>query len=128
MVEMTLNWNHVTQVLGPNGNISYPAQLLPMMIGLLSFVRICWLLFKRWRYPAEDENEGSREKLGGTPGAPETQQAGLGILQSSRAYPNGNDDEADIARNRSLAERYMVAYLPWLSQFEFWKNPKGHRR
>lgn len=23
--------------------------------------------------------------------------------------------------------RYLVAYLPWLSQFEFWKNPKEHR-
>lgn len=22
--------------------------------------------------------------------------------------------------------RYLVAYLPWLSQFQFWKNPKGH--
>ena len=21
--------------------------------------------------------------------------------------------------------RYLVAYLPWLSQFQFWKNPKG---
>jgi hypothetical protein len=24
--------------------------------------------------------------------------------------------------------RYLVAYLPWLSQFQFWKNPKGHRK
>lgn len=136
MVELTLIWNYSTQVLGPNGNISYPAQLLPMMIGLLSFLRICWLIFKRRLFPTEegcDEDETSREKLGVTQGAPGIPQAGLGVFLSSPAYPEGTPgrigeyDDESIVRNRSLVMRYTVAYLPWLSQFEFWKNPKGHR-
>jgi hypothetical protein len=131
MVEMTLIWNHVTQVLGPNGQITYPAQLLPMMIGALSFLRICWLLFQRWQNPPEECGEEDEA----TPRAPpNTSQAGLGLLPSPSAYSEaksgviGQDNDTSIVRNRSVVMRYMVAYLPWLSQFDFWKNPKGHRR
>ncbi len=28
-----------------------------------------------------------------------------------------------LARKKSR-HRFTIAYLPWLSQFEFWKNPK----
>ena len=137
MVEMTLIWNHVTQVLGPNGNISYPAQLLPMLIGVLGFLRVCWLLFKRWWYPEEDncdENEAAPEKQDGSSRAPpDTSQVGLGLLTSPTAYSpsptavNGQDYYNGNERRRSLVKRYLVAYLPWLSQSDFWKNPKGHR-
>jgi hypothetical protein len=123
-------------VLGPNGNISYPAQLLPMMIGALSFLRICWLLFQRWLYPEPDcceENEiptGGLIKSNGVPSA--APNAGLGLISSpspdGAAAGTGQDYDQRITRHRSLATRYLVAYLPWLSQFEFWKNPKGHRK
>lgn len=136
MVEMTVIWNHVINVTGPNGNISYPAQLLPMLIGALSFIRICWLIFKQWRDGPEDccdENEAGGEKLGVAPGAPNAPTAGLGIGPSSLTYPDVTDasgarlDDASILANRSSVTRYTIAYLPWLSQFEFWKNPKRHR-
>jgi hypothetical protein len=137
MVELTVIWNHVINVVGPNGNISFPAQLLPMLIGALSFVRICWLIFKQWRDGPEDccdENEAGGEKLGVAPGAPNAPTAGLGIEPSSPAYPDvttnasgGRLDDASMLANRSYVTRYMIAYLPWLSQFEFWKNPKRHR-
>jgi hypothetical protein len=136
MVELTLVWNHTTSVLGPNGNISYPAQLLPLMIGALGFIRICWLIFKRWWWsPADDccdENEPSKEKQGGASRPPNT-PSGLGLLPPSPSngdFPNtgaGEYDDTTIVRNRSLVKRYTVAYLPWLSQFEFWKHPRGHR-
>jgi len=105
------------------------------MIGALSLVRICWLIFKGWWFPPDDccdENQPSKEKLGETPRPPDT-PAGLGLLQPSTSYggPSNADageyDDTTIVHNRSLVKRYTVAYLPWLSQFEFWKNPKGHR-
>jgi hypothetical protein len=132
-VELTLRWNNV---LGPNGNLSYPAQLLPMLIGALGFIRICWLMFKQWRDGPEDcydENEAGGEKVGVGPGAAAAPDAGFGIMPSSPAYPNaanaagGGFDDASVVANRSCFTRYLIAYLPWLSQFEFWKNPKRHR-
>jgi hypothetical protein len=135
-VELILIWNHSTEVLGPNGNISYPAQLLPMMIGALSFIRICWIVIYRWLYPEPDccdENEipaGRSTKSNGVPSV--TPNAGLGLISSppldSAAAGTGQDYGQSITHHRSLATRYLVAYLPWLSQFEFWKNPKGHRK
>jgi hypothetical protein len=126
----------VLDVFGPNGNISYPAQLLPLLIGALGFIRICWLIFKQWRDGPEDccdENEAGGEKVGVGPGAAAALDAGLGIMPSSPAYPNatnaagGRFDDASMVANRSYLTRYSVAYLPWLSQFEFWKSPKRHR-
>ncbi|OLE52729.1 MAG: hypothetical protein AUG51_16690 [Acidobacteria bacterium 13_1_20CM_3_53_8] len=134
-VELILIWNHVTQVYGPNGNISYPAQLLPLLIGVLGFIRICWLLYKKVTDPPDDccdENGAAPEKQSGSATAPPVnRQVGLGLLASTyspaRAEANGDDYDESIAHNRSLGMRYMVAYLPWLSQFGFWKNPKGRR-
>jgi hypothetical protein len=105
-----------------------------MMIGALSFLRICWILFQRWGSPKPDccdENEVPPRMLNGVP--PATPSVGLGLLSSSSpdaerlAAGAGQDYDQSLNGHRSLAMRYLVAYLPWLSQFQFWKNPKGHR-
>jgi hypothetical protein len=136
MVEVTLNWNHVTQVLGPNGNITYPGQLLPAMIGALGFLRILWLLFRRWQFPEADsseERQGADQKIGVSRVDPfDTPQEGLGLLSSPSNYPEdrkvviGQEQKTSTVRRRPLMMRYLVAYLPWMSQFDFWKNSKGH--
>ena len=139
MVELTVQWNHVLDVLGPNGNISYPGQLIPLMIGSLSFVRILWLLYQKWRNPTEDrcaENEATQQKRSGAAGgSTDTPQVGLGLRAGPSPYSlatnaviEGDNYDDSVARNRSIMLRYTVAYVPWLSQFELWKNPKGHRR
>jgi hypothetical protein len=137
MVELTLNWNHVTQVLGPNGNITYPAQLLPLMIGALSFLRICWVLFKRWQFPEQDccdESQVGQQRTGMSRRAPfTTPQVGLGLLSPPSAHLKdtytivGQEYNTSMIRNKSSVKRYLVAYLPWVSQFDFWKTPKGQR-
>jgi hypothetical protein len=136
-IELTIIWNHVLGVIGPNGKISYPAQLLPLLIGTLGFLRICWLLFQKWLNPEPDccdENEVPPEKLNKSNGAPPaTPGVGLGLLSSPSAGSErpaagtGEDSDQSITRHRRLAIRYLVAYLPWLSQFQFWKNPKGDK-
>ncbi|KAK3376828.1 hypothetical protein B0T24DRAFT_230306 [Lasiosphaeria ovina] len=52
-VEITLNFNHVHNVLGGGdngaGGLNLPSQLLPFLTGLFSFIRICYALFKeKW--------------------------------------------------------------------------------
>lgn len=139
MVELTLNWNHVTQVLGPNGNITYPAQLLPMMIGALSFARICWLLFKRWHFPEpdcceENEHQVPQQQKTAIPPQPtfETFKEVVSPLSSSFTQVEstnadvGKEQDTSLMRTRGPVKRYLVAYLPWLSQFDSWKSPKAH--
>lgn len=135
-VELAVTWNYVRDVIGPNGNIDYPAQLLPMLIGALGFIRILWLMFKRWRWPEDESNEEEevQQKSAMPPGAPPgTPGVGLGLLSPQTPFsdaPTANDEtdyDDSVTQGRSFATRYLVAYLPWLSQFEFWKNPKGHQ-
>jgi hypothetical protein len=109
-----------------------------MMIGALSFLRICWLLFQRWVNPEPDccgENEVPTGVLNKSNRGPlATPSVGLGLLSSPPpdserpAAGTAQDYDQSITHDRSLAMRYLVAYLPWLSQFQFWKNPKGHRK
>jgi hypothetical protein len=107
-----------------------------MMIGALSFLRICWILFQRWLNPEPDccdENEIPSGKLTKSNEAPSaTPNPGLGLFSSplpgDAAAGTGQDYDQSITRHRSPVMRYLVAYLPWLSQFEFWKSPAGHRK
>src|ERR1700712_2440510 len=48
IVEMTLNENKMIDTLAQNGNIAYPAQLLPLLIGVLSFARVLWFIYDEW--------------------------------------------------------------------------------
>jgi len=125
---MTLVWNNMHEVIGPRGGISYPAQLIPMMIGALSFVRITVLLIQQWRFPPEEdcceENEQQERKPSVSSGG-----GGVGLGLGPSAYSPatnaviaGHDYDTSVVSRSSIAKRYLVAYLPWLSQFDFWKQ------
>src|ERR1700745_640711 len=45
MIELTLNENRMLSVLAKNGGIGNPAQLLPLLVGVLSLVRILFLIY-----------------------------------------------------------------------------------
>ena len=133
-VEFTLNANHITGVLAKKSQIAYPSQLLPMLIGLLSLVRIMWLIFRQWYWP---EERALTRKISNKPipllqFTPEQPQVvGLGLRpMSSPAYSetttavsHGQDHSMSI--HRPLHLRLLVAWLPWLSQFDFWASPRG---
>src|ERR1700760_12031 len=57
LVEFSLNFNHVQGVLGgPNDNeLHLPAQLLPLLIGACSFMRILWLSYSEMRQPGDED-------------------------------------------------------------------------
>ena len=61
-VELTLNYNHIDGVLGSNGRIFFPSQLLPFTIGLCSFIRVTYLRFELFRSPEDTEPSLSVEE------------------------------------------------------------------
>lgn len=56
-VEMTLNWDFVTEVQSRSHNIGTPSQLLPLLIGLFQFVRIAWLAIRDHFFGGEENAE-----------------------------------------------------------------------
>jgi hypothetical protein len=130
MCENTLNYNYIEEVLGSNGRIFFPSQLLPMVISLCSLLRILYICFERWRSP-----EDIKPSLANTPYAPTraaTVPRGKGWLKifSSRTHADGTHQEAkeifeDSDLDPDLVDqpawwRYLVAWLPWLQAASHW--------
>jgi len=111
MVEFTLNFNHVTGVLGGKheGGLQLPSQLLPFLVGLFSFIRISYQLFK-----------AKLEKADAAPSdrgpADVAADVGFDDLQTfgGDAEPRPpNRSDSHQARGPMLV-RYVFAWLPWL--------------
>ncbi|MCJ1284192.1 hypothetical protein MMC26_003523 [Xylographa opegraphella] len=149
MVEMTLNYNRVGNVINLVDTF-YPAQLLPMLIGAFGLIRILFLL--AWSFydpenkeqgesataPPEDahgnlsaENKIREVELQG--GDEKSQIYAKEVPSSSTQSPItpgtailGHDEDHNVVSiRRSALRRYLVAWLPWLSQFSFWTKPYG---
>jgi hypothetical protein len=136
MVEMTLNYNHVTAVLGgPDDNeLHLPSELLPLLIGAFGFLRTCWLKFEEWRSPSCAD-----PSVAASPPArarrSRTMRLGVRVFQAfseSLAADAGRRAEHEAAeldeleRGRPRPERYLVAWLPWLSLLGRWRNDAEH--
>lgn len=98
MVECTLNFNHINDVLGgPTNNLSSPGQLLPLLVGAIGFTGTCYKL-------AQDRlfNKEKRGKL--------LHRRGFGpsTLRSTSGFDRQQQE-------RSRVVRYLVGWLPWLS-------------
>lgn len=121
-VEFTLNYNHVQSVLGWHGHIFFPSQIIPLLIGAFSFVRIVFIRFAQWR--SGDDTEPSLARDPTMPARASTMPKGLGWLKvftaSRRRGPTPADahEDSDIdpcMEDRTNWQRYLVAWLPWLS-------------
>ena len=138
-VEFTLNFNHMTNVLGEHG-LSGPGQQLPLLIGLFSFLRICWILIKgSYLGQGEAAETGeprpcveSESKMQRTA----TSQSGSGHGDARAPLrPNASPVQQHAHLNsipllaahtdRPWVQRVLVAYLPWLSDFEFFRKRQG---
>jgi len=139
MVELTLKWNHVSSVIVPHADSANPSQLLPMLIGALSLLRILFLIFWEKADP-DDQEEGeiATAPPSTNPVAHAPPQHGLGFgqglesLEPQVASPKTSYSERSVRVGpddgipRSTFHRYLVAWLPWLSQFSFWTKPSAH--
>jgi hypothetical protein len=98
MVEVTLNFNHLNDVLGgPTNNLSSPGQLLPLLVGAFGFTVTCYQLAQDKLF--EKHKRGKlfqRQNFG-----PETLRSTTGLDRQQQ--------------ERSIFIRYLVGWLPWLS-------------
>jgi len=131
MIEMTLNDNNMLQTLAKHSNVSAPAQLLPLLVGTLSFARTVWLIFY------EHGNEilqAVRTETAGMEPRTRAEKFRLGFHLSIQRFISptsggnvGRPREASVQTHTAFTlrpwhQRYLVAYLPWLSIFGFWQK------
>lgn len=139
MIEMTLNENNMLETLAQHGDIAYPAQLIPLIVGALSFVRVLWLIYAEWKEADEKKsrrsnNDEPSKKTKRHPSLSNAYRFSFDIIKrifSSSAQPepetptfeDEHPDMPDILR--PWHHRYAVALLPWLSTFNAWKLAEG---
>jgi hypothetical protein len=130
LIEFSLNFNNVKHVLGgPHGNeLHLPGQILPLLIGLFGFVRICYLILETWRSPGGDV-EPSLARAARTIHEARTMHAKYLPLAFSPAMmrhstsPSHDPNEIDeLGRGRGRTGRYLIAWLPWLSLLRYFQD------
>jgi len=145
MIELTLKENHMRRTLAKYGDIAFPAQLLSLLVGSLSFLRLVWLIYVEWSegheaLPSRQNLDGSHANSGAnvTQHPIESSESTSGgykaLLRWLRGHrtsiiptPTDNDENEDgvSLSSRPTYQRYLVALLPWLSTLDFWKHPRG---
>lgn len=153
VIEITLNENNVIGVLGANratnnGNILTPGQLLPMLIGAFSFIRILYTAWELWRSPDGDITPSlGRNKSRRYSKVQRQSSKGLNIFQlfstgidgaetggsrhdqaQNEWHNDSRDPFLELHARLHLWQRIMITWLPWLSLLYFWPWAKyvGH--
>ena len=129
-IEVTLNLNHMNNVLGTLGLIG-AGQLIPLAIGLISLVRVLYMILRE-RVLSKRLHKNEKSPGSGTthesPAASHTCTEGLGFGPStafesaSSPLPPPPPLPATTAAHhtkRSLPHRILLAWLPWLGIFEW---------
>jgi hypothetical protein len=130
LIEMTLNENHMLKTIAKYGQIAFPAQLLPLLVGVLSFARVLWLMLMDW---VDSGDEKAAKEDPAHPVHPhrsayaKTLRGGLRLLPPwtdlKRDRPAGPTKPVDRKdRHKPIHYRILVGYLPWLSVFPFWRR------
>jgi hypothetical protein len=135
MIEMSLSKNHMIQVLAQHGEIAYPAQLIPLIVGVLSFVRVVWLIYAKWKEGNEKSsrsNNATAMRVNHTLYNPyyfsldTIKQIFSSSAQPERNMPTFEADQPNMpAILRPWHHRYAVALVPWLSTFDGWRIADG---
>ncbi len=122
-VEFTLIYNHVVSVLGPQGRIYFPSQLIPMIIGAFTLTRLLYKKLEKVRGGIDVDPTVIR--VATIDGSPQPMPSRRSILKlfappTSQVQPGTNhvpeDEDIDPQMDGKPAwTRYLVAYLPWLS-------------
>ncbi|KAF2103214.1 hypothetical protein NA57DRAFT_72194 [Rhizodiscina lignyota] len=135
--EFTLNYNHVQSVLGENGRIFFPSQLIPLVIGASSLIRVVYIGLEEWRAPGD--HRPSLEEAPTEPRRPNPlprrrdlfklfaptsadERASSPITEDGALlhFENSDVDEEMIGKPRWC--RYLVSYLPWLqAAIQWWR-------
>ncbi|KAH8668405.1 hypothetical protein BX600DRAFT_538347 [Xylariales sp. PMI_506] len=135
-IEFTLNYNRMYDVIGWRGHLFFPSQLIPLIIGVLGFLRVIYVGYEEWRSPQDIEPSLEREE----PLSPQrtaTRPVGRRLLKTFA--PKTFATKSTIPPNLTLAVakyrgdlmdpllqgqpaylRYLVSYMPWLVLVRWW--------
>ncbi|ETI28424.1 hypothetical protein G647_00873 [Cladophialophora carrionii CBS 160.54] len=146
-IEVTLNLNHIQNVLGAGGTRG-AGQVIPALIGLISFFRVLYELACQhvpWLKKKQEEDAPDVYDLASPTEHKDTN--GLGLTHGAYSSALQNDDPAQTAgvsatlnrpptilyplhrttdthgrprqNRRSLSHRILLAWLPWLNMFQW---------
>ena len=138
IIELTLMQNHMLGALATYGQITYPSQLLPLVIGAASFIRVLFLIYAEAREKQDEKKKGKKGRRDANP-TPEQllkRRQSFGIHVRKAFSPNlGKRSSVFFSRSASLFEkekianasrprlvRYMLSWLPWVGLFGFCNN------
>jgi hypothetical protein len=138
MVEKTLGKNNMLGTLSQYSHIVYPSQLLPLLVGALSFLRVLWLIYAEGKERVKEASDTGharfeRRETGTKPSL--RNGYGLGLNFFKIFLPSGrprNDPVFELEQPllpplfRPWHHRYLVALFPWLSTFKFWRLAEGN--
>ena len=132
MVEMTLNYNSMWQVLGWRGRFWFPAQLIPTIIGICGLLRVLYVGFLQWRSPEDAEPSLEKdEPIDASRRVPTPQGKAVFRLFASRTLADARnvyvsqyqhkDGEMDpLLEGQPAMLRYLASYLPWIVLVRWW--------
>jgi hypothetical protein len=133
MIEMTLTKNNMLQTFPKYGKIAYPAQLIPLIVGVLSFLRVLWLVYAEWKEADETKSRRRNEDADARnekANLPSLYHFSIDIFKrifSSSAQPEPRTPTFEVEQPdmpevlRPSHHRYAIALLPWLSTFKSWR-------
>jgi hypothetical protein len=133
MIELTLSENNMLSSLPQSGGVGNPAQLLPLLIGILTFIRVCFLLYvdrtgnfgEVWRFDANDEGQHDIAPRKATIRFFNVKLRGLMGPATPNTRANTGDFEENMAERHSPGrpwwKRHLVGLFPWMSVFQLWR-------
>jgi hypothetical protein len=136
-IEFTLNLNHMRNVTSLS-DIS-PGQMIPLLIGVPSLLRISYVIFRNKMGWTRNEEETNPSAEGG-PNMKDMKGLGLGptMTDANSTYspplknpPSEPETTANLPPRRAvgpfrprrhLLHSFLLAWLPWLSLFSFFRH------
>lgn len=143
-IEFTLNLNSVDAVIitsDSNAGVWTAAQLIPMLIGIFSLLRMIYLAFEHFRAPDGDIKPSLGTRHSCPAGGVKTKHGRFYdkvkwylkcySIALSKEYNEEKQNKArtvepnearinEIRGKWSVTRRLIVTWLPWLSLFSFW--------
>jgi len=132
LVEYTLIYNHVQEVLGPGGRIYFSSQLIPMIIGAFTFCRVVYKRIEKARESDEAPEEGEKtlrslKRISSGKDAIKILGPLTYVARPVKKVPPVDADIDERMKHEHVWIRCLVSVLPWLSLLPRW-NEKGTQK
>lgn len=116
-IELTLKENHMQGVMSTSNSVGLPSQLIPMLIGLFSFCRVLWLIFRDFRQAWKRKSAAEAHSKGIFSVVPDMPQH---VGPNMELPKHGVAHDSHMHKNTYL--RYVWTWLPHLEELVNWHH------